>query len=177
MMKKLILLIAVMLVMTGFTSMIFAQATVVGTTAGAEIITPISLSQDEVLHFGTMSVLAGTGGTCILSTQGVRTTGGAGGVNLSAAAPTSTNAAYTVGGTDGVTYAIQLPASITVSNGVPTMIINALLAHTASAGVDGLTGTLVGGSDTFTVGGTLNVNAGQATGSYTGTFDVTVAYN
>ncbi len=37
--------------------------------------------------------------------------------------------------------------------------------------------TLVGGSDTFNVGATLNVGATQAAGTYSGTFDVTVNYN
>ncbi len=37
--------------------------------------------------------------------------------------------------------------------------------------------TLVGGSDTFSVGATLNVGAAQASGTYSGTFPVTVNYN
>ncbi len=37
--------------------------------------------------------------------------------------------------------------------------------------------TLVGGSDTFNVGATLNVGAAQASGTYSGTFAVTVNYN
>lgn len=58
------------------------------------------------------------------------------------------------------------------------MTIVSILARTASAGADGLTGTLsAAGTDNFTVGGTLEVAAGQTTGLYTGTFDVTVAYN
>jgi len=175
-MKKTILLIALIVMMTGFTSRIFAQATVTGTTAGAVIVTPISLTETAVLHFGTMSVLAATPGTCVLSTQGVRTA--TGGVNLSAAAPTSTNAAYNVGGNGLATYAITLPATITVTSGGNNMTINNLLARTASAGADGLTGTLTGGgTDSFTVGGTLVVPAAQPTGAYAGTFDVTVAYN
>jgi spore coat protein U-like protein len=58
------------------------------------------------------------------------------------------------------------------------MTIGTLLARTASAGADGLTGTLDGtGADSFTVGGTLSVIAAQVAGTYAGTFDVTVAYN
>ena len=37
-------------------------------------------------------------------------------------------------------------------------------------------GTLVSGSDSFTVGGTLDVTANQPTGEYTGTFTVAVEY-
>jgi hypothetical protein len=177
-MKKSILLISVIFMMTGFMSRILAQA-IENTAAAANIITPISLTETSSLHFGTMSVLALTGGTCILSTQGIRTTGGAGGVNLSASAPTATNAAYNVGGSPNVTYAITLPALITVTEGGgATMDINGLLARPLSAGADQLTGTLSGGgTDSFTIGGTLNVNAAQTGGLYSGTFNVTVAYN
>ena len=41
----------------------------------------------------------------------------------------------------------------------------------------GGTPTLVGGSDTFNVGATLNVGAAQAADTYSGTFAVTVNYN
>ena len=162
----------------GFSATISAQSTVTGTTAAASIITPISLTETAVLNFGTMSVLAGTPGTCVLSTAGVRSQ--TGGVNLSVQAPVATNAAYTVGGAVSTTYAITLPATITVTKAVTleTMTIGTLLAHTASSGVDGLTGTLSGGgADSFTVGGTLSVAAAQVAGTYSGTFNVTVAYN
>ncbi len=36
---------------------------------------------------------------------------------------------------------------------------------------------LSAGDDTFSVGATLNVGATQASGTYSGTFDVTVIYN
>jgi hypothetical protein len=175
-MKKSILIFSIIL-MTAFTSKLMAQATE-NTTAGAKIVAPISINETSALHFGTMAVLAGSPGTCVLSTLGVRNA--TGGVNLSAQTPTASNAAYTVGGAISTTYAITLPASIIVSNGTPAqdMTINSLLARTASAGANGLTGTLNGsGADSFTIGGTLNVAAGQAAAVYSGTFNVTVAYN
>ena len=159
------------------TSNVMAQATK-NTTAGAKIVAPISITETSALHFGTMAVLAGSPGTCILSTQGVRSA--TGGVNLSAQTPVAANAAYTVGGAISTTYAITLPSTITVSNGTPAqdMTINSLLARTASAGTNGLTGTLNGsGADSFTIGGTLNVAAAQPAAIYNGTFNVTIAYN
>jgi len=173
-MKKVVVIIAAIVLFAGSTK-VMAQATE-NTAAAAKIVTPISITETSSLHFGTMAILAGTPGTCVLSTQGVRTQ--TGGVNLSVQAPTASNAAYNVSGAVNTTYSITLPASITVTSGPANMTINALLARTASAGSDGLTGTLsAGGTDSFTVGGTLNVSQGQATGTYTGTFDVTVAYN
>jgi len=172
------MLFAAIVLMANFSSNLSAQSTVTGTSAGAVIITPIALSQDAALNFGVMSVLPGTGGTCILSTTGVRSS--TGGVNLSTIGTAATNAAYTVGGLADATYSITLPSSITVTEtvgAVQTMNINGLLARSASAGSNGLTGSLNSGADTFTVGGTLNVAASQLAGTYSGTFDVTVAYN
>lgn len=175
-MKKSIIIITLLL-MAGFTSKVMAQATE-NTTAGAKIVAPISITETAALHFGTMAVLAGTPGTCVLSTQGSRSA--TGGVNLSAQTPSATNAAYNVSGAISTTYAITLPATIIVSNGTPAqdMTINALLARSASTGTDGLNGTLnSSGTDSFTIGGTLNVAAAQPAAVYTGTFNVTVAYN
>lgn len=177
-MKKLLVIFAAIVLMVNFSGKVMGQATE-NTAAAAKLITPISITENASLHFGTMSVLAGTGGTCILSTQGVRSK--TDGVSLSSQTPAATNAAYTVAGQANATYAITLPSTITVTEsvgGVQTMTISSLLARTASAGSNGLTGTLDGsGNDTFTVGGTLTVPAGKLAGLYEGAFDVTVAYN
>ena len=176
-MKKSIVLFVAIAMMAGFSAKVNAQATE-NTAAAAKIVTPIAITETSPLHFGTMAVLAGNGGTCVLSTEGIRSQ--TAGVNLSAQTPTASNAAYDVSGAVSTTYAITLPASITVngSGAGVQMIINNLLARTASAGANGLIGTLSEvGTDNFTVGGTLNVDAGQEADVYTGTFDVTVAYN
>jgi hypothetical protein len=175
-MKKSLIIIVSIFLIVSFSSEVMAQATE-NTAAGAKIITPITISETSALHFGVMAVLTGTAGTCVLSTQGVRSA--TGGVNLSAQTPAATNAAYTVGGQASTTYSLTLPSSITVSDGSShTMTINTLLARFSGAGSDATTSTLsVSGVDGFTVGGTLNVAAAQTAGTYTGTFDVTVAYN
>lgn len=174
-MKKLIISFAAVVMMAGFSTKVNAQATE-NTAAAAKIVTPIAITETSSLHFGTLAILAGTPGTCVLSTQGARTQ--TGGVNLSVQAPTASNAAYNVSGAMNTTYGITLPSTITVTSGPSSMTITSILARTASAGADGLTGTLsAAGTDNFTVGGTLEVAAGQTTGLYTGTFDVTVAYN
>jgi hypothetical protein len=173
-MKKALVIIAAVII-SGYSTNLMAQASE-NTAAAASIVTPISIIETASLHFGTMAILAGTPGTCVLSTQGVRTQ--TGGVNLSVQAPTASNAAYNVSGAVSTTYGITLPSTITVTSGPENMTISSLLARPLSAGANALTGTLSGtGTDSFTVGGTIAVSAGQATGTYTGTFDVTVAYN
>ena len=79
-MKKLFVIIAAVVMVTGFTTKVKAQATE-NTAAAARIVTPISITETSSLHFGTMAISAGAPGTCVLSTQGARTQ--TGGVNLS----------------------------------------------------------------------------------------------
>jgi len=147
------------------------------TAAGAKILTVLTIAETSDLKFGSMGVNS-IGGSCILSTTGVRTQ--TSGVNLSQSDPYSV-ASYNVNGEAGYTFAISLPSSIIVthiSSSNHTMTINALAARCNSTAVDGLVGTLdQNGFDSFNVGGTLNVAASQYSGVYTGSFDVTVAYN
>ncbi|MDR3705759.1 MAG: DUF4402 domain-containing protein [Paludibacteraceae bacterium] len=171
-MKKLIIVAIVVMVAMPLSMM----AQTANTAAAVNLITPLTLTQTSPLHFGTMSVQASTAGTCVLKTDGTRSQ--TGGVNLSTAVPTATTAAYNVTGAVSTTYIITLPPTISVSDGSNTMTISSLVARAASAMADGTTGTLSAtGTDAFTVGGTLTVPAGQAIGAYTGTFNVTVAYN
>ena len=177
-MRKIIF--AAIVLMAGLTTNLMAQtsSTVTGTTSGAKLIVPMVLTQTAVMHFGTVNVLAGAGGTVALSTANVRSV--VGGVALSVVAPLSTNAAYNVTGTLSTTFAIVLPATITVTRvgGAQTMTIGTLVARCASTGADGLIGTLSAlGADNFTVGGTLTVAAAQVSGVYAGTFNVSVDYN
>lgn len=173
-MKKLI--IVAMVAMAAMPIKMMAQSKTT-TTAAVNLITPLTLTENTSLHFGTMSVQASTDGTCVLATDGTRTQ--TGGVDLSSATPTATTASYSVTGAVSTTYAITLPTSISVTDGSSnTMTISSFKAKATSTGTDGTTGTLsASGTDGFSIGATLTVPAGQATGAYTGSFDVTVAYN
>jgi len=151
--------------------------------SSAEIVAPLIITDNSgmaggtTLNFGRMTISPTENGTCIVSAANVRSVSG--GVTAVNASTTST-ASFSVAGRAGSTYAITLPAapvSITRQGGAETMTVATFTALPASAGVTQLTGTLVGGSDTFTVGATLQVNAAQAEGIYNGTFNVTVAYN
>lgn len=183
-MKKSFLLFAAIAMSVSFSTTVMAQtsATVTGTTAGAKLIVPMTLTQSGVLHFGTINILAGAGGTVTLPSNST-TRNFSAGVSASAVAPVATLAAYAVTGTKNVTYALTLPSTITVTEtmvgGVGgTMSIGTLKARFNGAGADAVTSTLSeGGTDNFTVGGTLTVAAAQIGGIYAGTFNVTVDYN
>lgn len=181
-MKKNVLSLAAILSIGFFTSNLEAQtsSTVAATTAGAKLIQPMTLSETSPLHFGTINVLTGTGGTVLLPSSSlarVFSTGVASGV----VAPLPTNAAYDVTGTKNVTYALTLPNTITVAETLTpaqTMTISLLKARFSSAVADAVTSTLSAtGTDSFTLGGTLTVASAQMPGIYAGTFAVSVDYN
>ncbi|MCU0455228.1 MAG: DUF4402 domain-containing protein [Bacteroidales bacterium] len=165
-MKRIVKILFVAVAMIAYSVSANAQGS--ATTSGnaaARIIAPITLTAVNTLHFGTM--FNNVGGTVTVPPTGARTSVG---VNLSALAPTYSAGSFTVGGEAGFSYAITLPAdgTVTISNGAVTMAINGF-NHDA--------GATPAVPQTFNVGAVLTVAAGQASGLYTGTYSVTVAYN
>lgn len=170
-MKKLTKISAISILMIGSSLSVFAQATA-SATASATVITPIAIAKTVDMNFGNVAVQAGTGGTVVLTPAGVRTV--TGGVTLPSVTGTVTAASFTVTGSGTSTYSITLPgAATTLSSGINTMTCNTFTSTPTP------TGALTGGTQTLTVGATLNVAAAQAPGTYlSGTpFDVTVNYN
>ncbi len=168
-MKKLTTLALVFAGMT-LGSYAFAQSnSATGTaSATARIVTPIAIVKTADLNFGDV-VAGGSAGTVVVTTAGVRSaTGGATLANGTSVAA----AAFTVSGQGSSTYSITLPASASVISGANTMTVNTFTSSPNGTGV-----LTAGGTQPLTVGATLNVGASQATGTYTGTFPVTVAYN
>ncbi len=129
------------------------------------VLAPISISSSGDMDFGTM-VTTGTAGTVTVTPAGARSS-----VNVDLLGGVPSAASFDVTGASGANYSITLPSSATLSSGGNTMTIDTF-NHDAGA-----TPTLVGGSDTFNVGATLHVGATQASGTYSGTFSVTVNYN
>jgi hypothetical protein len=168
----------------GFTAILSAQtsATVTSTPASADLIVAMTLTQTSPLSFGSSVLTSSAGGTVELpsnSTTRVYTSGTA----TSAATPAPTNAGYNVTGTGLETYAVTLPTTTTVthtsiSTGVYTMDITLMTARFNGAAADAITSTLAAdGTDSFTLGGTLTVQANQVGGQYAGTFQVSIDYN
>ncbi|CAN5538858.1 hypothetical protein BH10PSE16_BH10PSE16_30030 [soil metagenome] len=122
------------------------------------------------LSFG--SFVAGTGGAIAVTTSGGRSK--TGGLILVPQGGSSTAAQFTVSGTATATYAISLPADGTVAlfdGNSHSMAVNGFVSY------PGATGTLSGGTQMLSVGGTLTVGSSQPPGSYSGAFPVTVNYN
>lgn len=137
-------------------------------TVTAKVDPVITLAKLTDLRFG--DIFTGpTAGTVTLSPAGARSaTGGAG---LGALSPVGA-ATFTVTGAPSATYAITLPASITLSAPGGTLTVSPLTSSPSLTGLLNASGT-----QSLAVGGTLAVAANQTDGNYTGTFNVTVAYN
>ena len=129
------------------------------------LLAPISISAGASMDFGTM-LTTGTAGTVTVTPAGARSS-----VNVDLLGGFPSGAGFNVTGASGQAYFITLPSSATLTSGGDTMTIDTF-NHDAGASP-----SLVGGSDTFNVGATLNVGATQAAGTYSGTFAVTVNYN
>ena len=135
------------------------------TAVKIKVFAPISISSGGDMDFGTLAA-DDTAGTVTVTPAGARTS-----VNVYLFGGFPTAASFDVTGASGQAYSITFPSPATLTSGGNTMTVDTF-NHDAGA-----TPTLVGGSDTFNVGATLHVGAAQASGTYSGTFDVTVSYN
>jgi hypothetical protein len=143
-------------------------ATSATANATANIVSSISISKSVDLQFGNVVSSVGAS-TVILSTAGVRT----GTAILGNGGTGATAASFAVSGDTSSSYAITLPSSATLTTtpGAETMTVDSFGSNPSGVG------TLTSGSQNLLVGATLHVGAGQVAGSYSGTFDVSVAYN
>ena len=171
-MKNIIKSLAIATAVLGFANSSFAQATATA-SASANIITPIAIAKTVDMNFGNVAVSATISGTAVLAPAGTRTTGGAGGVTLPATTGTVSAASFNVTGQASYTYAITLPTSTTITDGAShTMTVDNFTSVPAT------TGALdASGAQTLNVGATLNVAAGQASGTYTNATGVPVTVN
>lgn len=172
-MKTLKTLIVITIAVFGFSVTSFGQKTATATATG-NIITPITITKTVDMVFGNIAVNENPG-TVVLTSAGARSA--TGGVTVSTALGGSpTAASFTITGLANSTYAITLPASNTLkrASGTETMVVDVFTSSPSA------TGTLSsGGSQTLTVGATLNVAGNQVPGVYTSeaAFEVTVNYN
>lgn len=135
-------------------------------TVSAQAVEPVVLTHwgGYVLHFGKFTV--GSAGTVTVSTSGSGSTSG--GVTFVAGSSTSADRLIV----DGEPFR---QVSITTGPGTVTAGASSMAFTTTPLLPSGYIPFT--GSGYFTVGGTLSVGAGQAPGSYSGTYPVTVAYN
>lgn len=135
----------------------FGQSTV---SSSAEIIEAISFVENTGLNFGKVDNSAGTVTIAFDGTSTGKT---------QIAGGTTTAGDLTVSGEPNEAYNITVSGTATL-NGPGTMNITGI-THNGTGSLD------AAGDETFQIGGVLNVGDGQATGTYSGSISVTVAYN
>jgi hypothetical protein len=148
-----------------------ASATATGT---ATIVQAIAVSKTADLGFGT--IVKPTTGTSTISVSATGNTRTVSGGNATFANGNGvSSAAFTVTGEGGAAFSINVPASFNMTAGTNTLVVT-------TSNPTGGTGTLGGsagsaGSLVLGVGGSFPLATNTASGAYSGTFQVTVAYN
>lgn len=155
---------------------VFAENNTATANAGATVQAALQIVNDRNLAFGTIAVSGGDvdNSRVIITPGGNRSVEGDEGSTALLAGGTVSSARFLLsGGSSNESFAISIPSSIliTKSGGGPTMVVDAFTSNPS------VNGTLSGGAKTLTVGATLNVTPNQASGLYTGTFQVSVYYN
>ena len=143
--------------------------------ATAVIVTALGVLHDGVndLSFGDISPpgLGGGNGTVTVDTAGNRTGAGAG-----LAGGTVGYGGFDVSGCNNCAYSVSLTPPAALTSGLNSITVLSMDYETASGGLN-TAGSLDGtGADTLTVGGQIQITETQATGTYTGTYTVTVDY-
>lgn len=129
-------------------------------TANATVIGALTVAETQQLSFGSFS--AGPVGGSINSVTGAKT-----GDVVIVSGPQAGK--FRVTGNPNTAYSFTVSPSVTLT-GPGT----AMTASISGSSVNG--GLTAAGIDDITTGGTLTVNSNQASGAYTGTYNVTVNY-
>lgn len=126
-MKK---ILAFSIVLFAFAAGAFAQSSSATATATAVIVSPITITRTADMSFGNI-VADADGGTVVLVPAGTRTLTGLTSPSLPG---TVTAASFTIAGLANATYAITLPATHDISNGVQTMTVNTFTSNPSGTG-------------------------------------------
>ena len=160
-MKKFALLAAAATMAFGASS---AQAATASADATATILQQITVTKTADLAFGTV-VVGTTGGNVTVANDGTTAISCAAALACSG---TNGAASFNVVGTVGEAVTVTVDPSVTLTSGSNSMTASLNPSYSG-------THTLVA-SDVLRVGGTLTVGASQASGVYSGSFDVVVNY-
>ena len=162
---KLSLIAGVVITSAGLYSAALTAATITG-TAQANVLTPLSIVAGANMNFGDIAGDADAATTVALDANTGNTTSPDG----AATGGTTAAGAFTVTGAGTLAYTIDPIADTTLTGPGAAMTLTSIIDSL------GGTGALTGGTQNFTVGATLGLNANQAAGAYTGTYSVTVNY-
>ena len=142
-------------------------------TVGANIAAPLILTKERDLHFGTFA--AGNGGTVTIAatSDGNRTFNGPIEIpSLGTSDDDPESAEFELKAHPQSTVTVTVPSTVTLTGPGDDMSVSLNSSVGGSIDFSGFGGN----STTFYIGGELTVGDGQTEGSYSGDFEVTVAY-
>lgn len=151
-----------------------AQNTDTETASGSvTIIRPLTLTKTADLQFGRI-VKPATGSATVAIANTADTVDAGTGVALTGI--TTSRAKFTIDGESAQLINVTVPATMTMTGPSAATLVVTLDPDQVS-GV-ALSGATIGSAGTLplTIGGSFTLPTAQVTGAYTGTFDVTVAY-
>ncbi len=144
----------------------FAQNAVATAPVNAAIVSPITITHTGTtkLEFGNIASPS-SATDIVVSNAGIRTAV----AGVTVPGTTSSAAAFEINAASGYNYSITIPAIVLTGTGANMGIVftqDRLSTANSGSGI----------GQALNVGGTLTVGAGQTAGAYTGTVEVTVAY-
>lgn len=144
------------------------EASSVSVDASANIAAALQISKTSDLAFGTIIPSSTSAGSVVIAQGGTRTTNAVTGVP----GGTVSAATFTISGEENATYSLTMPTTVALSGP------GANMTATLDPSLDPNASQTMGSSDTtLNVGASLAVGQNQTSGAYTGSFNVTVAYN
>ena len=172
-MNKIFITVATSVLAVALPGVAHAQSTASASASGSTtIVRPITITKTADMAFGTIVKPSSGTATIQLPSSGdtVSATGGAAAVS----GGTLSRAKFAIGGEGGQAVSISVPASFNMSMGSDTIAVTLTPDLAASVNLSNAAGS--SGSATLNVGGQFSLPSTQATGVYSGSFTVTVAY-
>ncbi|MCB1530416.1 MAG: DUF4402 domain-containing protein [Rhodospirillales bacterium] len=147
------------------------EAATTGVPIQAIVLAPVQITQTRTLNFGSLTE-AGVG-TMVVDNLDAGTAGG----GVTSIGGTIQAGGYTLKATAAAKVTVTAPANVSITETVGGVAKMTVSSFTFDGAAGPLTHTMVAATDTgLRLGGTLNVGAGQTTGTYTGSVTLTANY-
>jgi hypothetical protein len=161
--------------LAGVATPAFGQATNTAETTGSTtIIRPVTISKTADLSFGRIVRPSSSTSTVALTDASDTVTASGNGLVLAGIA--TSRAKYNINGEGGQAVSITIPANFTMThtNSTDTLLVTLDPDLTATETLDSSLGNA--GTKALNIGGSFPLTTTTVTGAYTGTFNVSVAY-
>jgi len=164
--NKLLVAAGAVALSAGLYTNVASAASISTASASANVITPMTISEDTALHFGDVGVGPGGGDITVTPVGGRSVTAGDAEI---IAGVLHTAGTFTITGVAGKAYTLSYPGTVDISGGVGVMDVTGFN--------DNSTGSIpLGNSETFNVGAILTIGGAQPVNNYSNTYTVTVNY-